>query len=119
MASSVPEPSYPLFSNTEPQINSFIRQFDSSRQIFALCGAGLSTSAPSNILTFKGSAALWKNHKAASLSSIEAFEANPELVSSYFADRRNLALRAEVNGEHEALAGLALKKGVCVFDAGY
>jgi NAD-dependent SIR2 family protein deacetylase len=110
------EPIYPLFSASLTSHNTFVRHLNSSRRILALCGAGLSASAPSNIPTFNGSGALWKNHKAASLSSIEAFEANPGLVWSYFADRRRLACRAEVNEGHKALAALARKKGgfVCL-----
>ena len=47
----------------------------------------------------------------ASLSNVDAFEANPGLVWSYFADRRRLTLRARENKGHRALAGLAGKKG--------
>ena len=60
--------------------------------------------------TFRGSGALWRNHKAASISSIETFKANPGLVWSYHADRRHLALEAKPNEWHLALAKLAKKK---------
>ena len=112
MATSDPSDSdtiYPMFANTEPQINAFIRHLNSSKRILALCGAGLSASVPSSIPTFAGTGALWKNHKAAALSNIDTFEANPGLVWSYFADRRRLALKASVNEGHKALPELARK----------
>jgi hypothetical protein len=101
------EHEYPLFGNSEAQINAFVRSLNLSTRILALCGAGLSASAPSSIPTFAGSSALWRGHRASSLSSVEAWEANPGLVWKYFADRRRLAGRAAVNEGHVALAGLA------------
>lgn len=101
------EPTY--IWGTTSQINDFIKHLNKSKRILALCGAGL--SAPSGIPTFVDSGTYWKNHKAASLSSIDAFEANPGPVWSYFADRRRLALKAKPNRAHVALSGLATKKG--------
>jgi len=110
MASSL-KPQYTFAS--EEEINSFGKHLYKSKRILGLCGAGL--SAASGIPTFRGSGALWRNHKAASISSIETFEANPGLLCSYHANRRHLALEAKPNEGHLALAKSAKKKGfVCL-----
>jgi NAD-dependent SIR2 family protein deacetylase len=106
MSSPSSEPQYSFA--TEEEINSFGKHLYKSKRILALCGAGL--SAASGIPTFRGSGALWRGHKAAHLSSIEAFEANPGLVWKYMMDGRHLALQAKPNAGHEALAKLAKKK---------
>lgn len=103
---SIPEEA-PTFA-TEAEINSFGKHLHSSKRILALCGAGL--SAASGIPTFRGSGTLWRNHKAASISNIETWEANPGLVWKYHADRRYFALKAKPNKGHVALASLAKKK---------
>lgn len=109
MSSLEPETTPNTFGTTQSAIDEFIKHLHKSKRVLVLCGAGL--SAPSGIPTFKGSGALWKNHKAATLSSIDAFEANPGLVWKYFADRRRLALRAKPNRGHEVLAECTRKKG--------
>lgn len=104
----------PCYSwGSEESINDFIRYLNESVRILVLCGAGL--SAPSGIPTFKGSGAYWRGHKAANLSNIDVFIANPGLVWKYFAERRRLALRALPNKAHFALAKFAeTKKGMHV-----
>jgi NAD-dependent protein deacetylase sirtuin 5 len=47
---------------------------------------------------------LWRGHRAAGLSSAEAWGCNPGLVWKYFAHRRRLALGAGVNEWHRVLA---------------
>lgn len=79
----------------------------SAHRILALCGAGLSAS--SGLPTFRGAGGLWRNHEATSLATPEAFEADPGLVWLFYAYRRHMALRAEPNGGHRALARLAEK----------
>lgn len=51
-----------------------------SRRILALCGAGL--SAASGLDTFRGAGGMWRNHKATSLATPEAFARDPGLVVS-------------------------------------
>jgi NAD-dependent deacetylase sirtuin 5 len=68
------------------------------------------TNATHRIPTFRGSGALWHNHKAASLSSPEVFEINPGLVWAYHASRRKMAIEATPNKGHVALAEMAHRK---------
>lgn len=53
---------------------------------------------------------MWKQHRAQSLADPDAFEENPGLVWQFYAARRHMALRAEPNPGHVALAKLAEKK---------
>jgi NAD-dependent SIR2 family protein deacetylase len=97
-----------------------------SRRILAVCGAGLSAS--SGLATFRGAGGLWRNYEATMLASPEAFEADPGLVWMFYAyvgvtdgprerirdmrlttteQRRHMALKAEPNQGHYALAALA------------
>lgn len=76
-----------------------------SPRILALCGAGL--SAASGLPTFRGAGGLWRNHDPTSLATPEAFEADPALVWLFYAWRRHMALGAQPNRGHFALARLA------------
>ncbi|KAI1326036.1 DHS-like NAD/FAD-binding domain-containing protein [Xylariaceae sp. FL0255] len=79
-----------------------------SNRILALCGAGL--SAASGLPTFRGAGGLWRNHEPTSLATPEAFEDDPTLVSLFYAWRKHMALKAQPNRGHYALAELAKKK---------
>ncbi|KAK4200828.1 putative NAD-dependent deacetylase [Triangularia verruculosa] len=79
-----------------------------SNRILAICGAGL--SAASGLPTFRGAGGLWRNHNAVELATPEAFEADPGLVWLFYAYRRHMALEANPNPAHYALAELARKK---------
>lgn len=81
--------------------------FKSSDRILALCGAGL--SAASGLPTFRGSGGLWRNHDPIKLANAKAFRQDPALVWLFYAWRRHLALSAQPNGGHYALAELARK----------
>ncbi|KAI1503347.1 histidine phosphatase superfamily [Biscogniauxia marginata] len=80
----------------------------SGDRVLALCGAGL--SAASGLPTFRGSGGLWRNHEPTSLATPEAFEADPGLVWLFYAWRRHMALKAQPNRGHYALAELARRK---------
>ncbi|CAG8950046.1 hypothetical protein HYFRA_00008278 [Hymenoscyphus fraxineus] len=80
-----------------------------SRRVLALCGAGL--SAASGLDTFRGKGGFWRDYKATSLATPEAFEADPGLVWLFYAYRRHKALQAKPNMAHFALAELARKRG--------
>lgn len=82
--------------------------FRSSNRILALCGAGL--SAASGLPTFRGSGGLWRNHDPIKLANAKAFKKDPVLVWLFYAWRRHLALSAQPNGGHYALAELAKRK---------
>jgi hypothetical protein len=105
----------PLFSRrimTESHIpqadlESFRKHLESSNRILALLGAGL--SAPSGLPTFRGAGGLWRNHEAVSLATPKAFAAKPGLVWQFYSYRRHMALKAQPNRAHYALAELARK----------
>ncbi|KAI1121966.1 histidine phosphatase superfamily [Nemania abortiva] len=81
---------------------------DSSNRILVLCGAGL--SAASGLPTFRGAGGLWRNHEPTSLATPAAFKADPALVWLFYAWRKHMALGAQPNPGHYALAEMAKKK---------
>jgi NAD+-dependent protein deacetylase sirtuin 5 len=89
-------------------LESFSKHLQSSNRILALLGAGLSAS--SGLPTFRGAGGLWRNQEAVSLATPEAFEENPGLVWQFYSYRRHMALKAQPNRAHYALAELARKK---------
>ncbi|RDW81434.1 SIR2 family NAD-dependent protein deacylase [Aspergillus mulundensis] len=86
-------------------IKSFQEYLKGSKRIMALLGAGLSAS--SGLPTFRGAGGLWRSYDATELATPEAFEANPDLVWQFYSYRRHMALKAEPNKAHYALAELA------------
>ena len=74
----------------------------------ALFGAGL--SAPSGILTFRGSIDVFRGYDPPMLSTIDIFREDPVLTWWYTAFRRHRAMEATPNAAHYALATLASVK---------
>ncbi len=72
-------------------------------RVAVLTGAGI--SAESGVPTFRGKNGLWKQHKAESLASPEAFERDPSLVWEWYDWRRGLIAPVEPNAGHRVLAG--------------
>lgn len=89
-------------------LESFSAHLQSSKRILALLGAGLSAS--SGLPTFRGAGGLWRTHDAVSLATPEAFDADPGLVWQFYSYRRHMALKAQPNRAHLALAELARKR---------
>ncbi|KAK5636967.1 hypothetical protein RRF57_012679 [Xylaria bambusicola] len=89
-------------------IAEFRELVNKSNRILAVCGAGL--SAASGLPTFRGAGGLWRNHEPTSLARPEAFADDPALVWLFYAWRKHMALRANPNRGHYALAKLAMKK---------
>ena len=87
---------------------SFSEHLGQSKRILALCGAGL--SAASGLPTFRGAGGLWRNNDATELATPEAFELDPGLVWHFYGYRRHMALKANPNPAHYALADLARRK---------
>lgn len=54
---------------------------------------------------------MWRNHKAMSLATPEAFRRDPGLVWLFYSYRRHKALQAKPNRAHFALAELARMRG--------
>lgn len=86
-------------------IASFKKVLASSTRVLALCGAGLGAS--SGLDTFRGPGGMWRNYRAQSLATMDAFTRDPGLVWLFYSYRRHKALAAEPNKGHFALAELA------------
>ncbi|KAL1847886.1 hypothetical protein Plec18167_004848 [Paecilomyces lecythidis] len=89
-------------------LQSFTEYLQGCKRILALVGAGLSAS--SGLPTFRGAGGLWRSHEATSLATPGAFNANPGLVWQFYSYRRHMALSAQPNPAHYALAELARKR---------
>lgn len=86
-------------------LRTFSEYLKGRKRILALLGAGISAS--SGLPTFRGAGGLWRTYDATDLATPEAFEANPDLVWQFYNYRRHMALKAEPNRAHYALAELA------------
>jgi len=69
-----------------------------------LSGAGI--SAESGIPTFRDGDGLWEGYDVNDVATPEAWERNPQLVLSFYNDRRKRALEVEPNRGHYVLAEL-------------
>jgi len=77
-----------------------------AENVCILTGAGI--SAESGIPTFRGSLqGLWSRYSPEELATPDAFARNPELVWSWYAERRAAVRAAEPNAAHLALVGLS------------
>ncbi len=74
------------------------------KRVVVLTGAGI--SAESGIQTFRAADGLWENHRVEDVASPEGFAANPELVQTFYNERRRQLLSPEIapNPAHHALA---------------
>ena len=72
-------------------------------RVAVLTGAGI--SAESGVPTFRGKDGLWKQHKAETLATPEAFERDPKLVWEWYDWRRGLIAPVEPNAGHRVIAG--------------
>jgi NAD-dependent deacetylase len=72
-------------------------------RVVALTGAGI--SAESGVPTFRGRDGLWKQYRAETLATPEAFERDPKLVWEWYDWRRGLIAPVEPNAGHRVLAG--------------
>ncbi|KAB8263865.1 DHS-like NAD/FAD-binding domain-containing protein [Aspergillus pseudonomiae] len=86
-------------------LRTFSEYLKGCKRILALLGAGISAS--SGLPTFRGAGGLWRTYDATELATPEAFDANPDLVWQFYNYRRHMALKAEPNRAHYALAELA------------
>lgn len=74
------------------------------RSIVVLTGAGI--SAESGIETFRAAEGLWANHHVDDVATLEGFARNPQLVYTFYNQRRRQLLSPEIspNAAHSALA---------------
>lgn len=91
--------------NEADKLSSFHAHLLKSKRILALLGAGLSAS--SGLPTFRGAGGLWRTHDATSIATPEAFNTDPSFVWQFYSYRRHMALNAQPNPAHYALAELA------------
>jgi NAD-dependent protein deacetylase/lipoamidase len=73
-----------------------------ARKVIALTGSGI--SAESGVPTFRGESGLWRQFRAESLATPEAFARDPTLVWEWYDWRRGLIAPAEPNAGHRVLA---------------
>lgn len=91
----------------QEQLESFHAHLSKSKRVLSLLGAGLSAS--SGLPTFRGAGGLWRTHDSISLATPEAFHKDPGLVWQFYSYRRHMAMQAQPNAAHYALAELARK----------
>lgn len=88
---------------SEHQVDEVTELLAGAVQVAVLTGAGI--SAESGVPTFRGKDGLWKQYKAESLATPEAFERDPSLVWEWYDWRRGLIAPVEPNAGHRVLAG--------------
>ncbi len=76
-----------------------------AQSVCVLTGAGM--SAESGLPTFRGAGGLWRTHRVEELASPEGFARDPELVWTWYDERRFAHANAQPNAGHFALAALA------------
>ncbi len=74
-------------------------------KVFALTGAGI--SAESGIPTFRGREGYWRNRDPRTLATPEAFARDPEMVWTWYRERRARVRASRPNAAHEALVRLS------------
>ncbi|QPQ56129.1 NAD-dependent deacylase [Allosphingosinicella flava] len=74
------------------------------QNIVILTGAGI--SAESGVATFRGPDGLWEGHRVEDVATPEAFARDPELVQTFYDQRRAKLRSVEPNAAHRALARL-------------
>ncbi len=72
--------------------------------VFVLTGSGI--SAESGLPTFRGVGGLWRTHRVEELASPDGFARDPQLVWTWYNERKAAHARAEPNAGHAALVRL-------------
>lgn len=83
-----------------------IENLNKDANIVILTGAGV--SAESGLPTFRASDGLWEGHRIEDVATPEAFVRNPDMVQTFYNERREKLLSSDIkpNTAHEALAKL-------------
>ena len=74
------------------------------KKIVILTGAGM--SAESGISTFRDAGGLWDKYPVEQVATPEGYEANPQLVTDFYNERRKQLLDVKPNRGHELVAEL-------------
>jgi NAD-dependent deacetylase len=77
------------------------------KNIVILTGAGI--SAESGLKTFRDSDGLWEGYNIEDVATPDAWRRNPQLVQTFYNERRKSVLEAKPNVAHHALARLQEK----------
>jgi len=80
------------------------------KKIVVLTGAGI--SAESGLKTFRDSGGLWEEHRIEDVATFEGWQRNPQLVLTFYNERRKQLINAEPNAAHNALVRLEQKYDV-------
>ncbi|MCX2484780.1 SIR2 family NAD-dependent protein deacylase [Pedobacter sp. MR2016-24] len=80
------------------------------QKIVILTGAGI--SAESGLKTFRDEDGLWENYSIEDVATIDGWIKNPDLVQTFYNERRKSVIAAEPNAAHYALAQLQEKYDV-------
>ena len=78
-----------------------------ARSVCVLTGSGI--SAESGLPTFRGAGGLWRTHRVEQLASPAGFARDPQLVWTWYDERRAKHAEVEPNAGHRALAELELR----------
>src|SRR5690242_20249069 len=76
-------------------------------RVFVITGAGI--SAESGIPTFRGKDGYWRNFDPMKLATPEAFARDPQLVWTWYNERRENIRAAQPNAAHQAIVRVATK----------
>lgn len=82
------------------------------KKIVVFTGAGI--SAESGLSTFRDSDGLWENYPVHEIATKEAFEHSPEMVLSFYNQRKIAAAKAQPNQAHIALVELEIAYDVII-----
>jgi len=88
---------------SEHQVEEVVEFLAGAGRVAVLTGAGI--SAESGVPTFRGKDGLWRQYKAETLATPEAFERDPKLVWEWYDWRRGLIAPVEPNAGHRVIAG--------------
>lgn len=80
------------------------RRLAAARSVFVLTGSGISSE--SGLPTFRGVGGLWRTHRVEELASPAGFARDPQLVWTWYNERRRAHLAVEPSAAHVALARL-------------
>ena len=80
------------------------------KKVVVLTGAGI--SAESGLKTFRDSGGLWEEHRIEDVATFEGWQRNPQLVLTFYNERRKQLINAEPNAAHKALVRLEQKYDV-------
>lgn len=88
---------------TNKDIAAFAEILTRAERVAVLTGAGI--SAESGVPTFRGANGLWRQYRAETLATPEAFDRDPALVWQWYDWRRGLIAAVQPNAGHRVLAG--------------